>query len=224
MGRFPRPPSEKGSQKWIQKCVNENASLLDSKILAKLGLPENEQIFWLSPLENDEYAEYRDKQFLERLNLKTEISLENFWPSGGPQWDALGKSDAGHLFIVEAKSHISELISSSRAENEDSIRLIHKSLEETKRYLNSSVEVDWSKRFYQYTNRLAHLYFLRVMNKLPAYLVFVYFVNDVEQKGPTSDDEWKGALKLLHSYLGLGRHNLRKYICDLFVDVNMLEH
>ena len=204
MGRFPQSPSRKGSQKWIQKVVNENPELLESKIRTDLDLPENEKISWLSPLEKDEFAEYRDIQFVKLLDIKTEKPLEDFWASGGPQWDALGRSNAGLLFLVEAKSHIPELISSLRTENEDSIRLINESLEETKRYLNSSVEVDWSHRFYQYTNRLAHLYFLRVLNKLPAYLVFVYFVNDVEQKGPTSVYEWEGALKLLHSYLGLG--------------------
>lgn len=224
MGRFPQSPSQKGSQKWIQKGVNENPGLLESKIMAELDLPENEKISWLSPLEEDEYAEYRDKQFLERLDVKTEIPLEDFWPSGGPQWDAFARSNTGRLFLVEAKSHIPELISSLRAENEDSIRLIHESLEETKRYLNSGADVDWSHRFYQYTNRLAHLYFLRLLNKLPAYLVFVYFVNDIEQKGPTSVPEWEGALKLLHSYFGLGRHKLQNYICDIFIDVSALEH
>lgn len=224
MGRFPQSPSQKGSQKWIQKVVNENPELLDSKIRTDLDLPENEKISWLSPLEEDEFAEYRDKQFLKFLDVKTEKLLEDFWPSGGPQWDALGRSNAGRVFLVEAKSHIPEMISSLRAENEDSIRLIHESLEETKRYLNSSVEVDWSHRFYQYTNRLAHLYFLRVLNKMPAFLVFVYFVNDAEQNGPTSVTAWEGAIKLLHSYFGLGRHKLQKYICDVFIDVNALGH
>jgi len=224
MGRFPQSTSQKGSQKWMQKVVNENPELLNSMICTDLDLPENEKISWLSPLKEDEFAEYRDNQFVNKLDVKTEKPLEDFWPSGGPQWDALGRSNAGRLFLVEAKSHIPELISSLRAKNEDSIRLIHERLEETKKYLNASVEVEWSHRFYQYTNRLAHLYFLRVLNKLPAYLVFVYFFNDVEQKGPISVYEWEGALKLLHSYLGLGRHRLQKYICDLFIDVNTLEH
>ena len=222
MGRFPQLPSQKGSQKWIQKSVNERPELLDSKIRVELDMPENENICWLSPLEEDEFAEYRDTQFVKLLGAKTEKPLEDFWPSRGPQWDALARSNTGRLFLVEAKSHIPELISSLRAENEDSIRLIHESLEETKIYLTSSTEADWSRRFYQYTNRLAHLYFLRVLNKLPAYLVFVYFVNDVEQNGPTSAPEWEGALKLLHSYFGLGRHKLQKYVCDLFIDVNTI--
>jgi len=222
MSRYPQLPAQKGSQMWIQKFVNESPELFDSKIWVELGMPENEKISWLSPLEEDEFAEYRDIQFLKLLGAKTEKPLEDFWPSRGPQWDALAKSNTGRLFLVEAKSHIPEMISSLRAENEDSIRLIHESLEETKRYLQSSAEVDWSRRFYQYTNRLAHLYFLRVLNKLPAYLVFVYFFNDVEQKGPTSVSEWEGALNLLHSYFGLGRHKLQKYVCELFIDVNTI--
>jgi len=202
--------------------VNENPELLESNIRANLDLSKNEKISWLSPLKEDEFSEYRDKQFLTLLDVKPEKPLEDFWPPGGPQWDALGKSNFGNLFLVEAKSHIPELISSSRAENEDSIGLIDKSLEETKKFLNTNVEVDWSHRFYQYTNRIAHLYFLRVLNKLPAYLVFVYFVNDFEQKGPTSVSEWQGAIKLLHSYLGLRRHKLQRYVCDIFIDVNAL--
>ena len=222
MGRFPQSSSQKGSQKWIQKVVNEYPDHLESRITAELGLTKNEKFSWLSPLEEDEYAEYGDKEFLERLDVETGISLEDFWPSGGPRWDALSRSNAGSLFLIEAKSHIPELISSLRAENADSIRLIHESLEETKRFLNSGADVDWSHRFYQFSNRLAHLYFLRVLHKLPAYLVFVYFVNDTEQKGPTSDTEWEGALKLLHAYFGLGRHKLQKYVCDIFIDVSEL--
>jgi len=223
MGRFPQPLSQKGSQKWLQKIVNKMPELLSSKIGECCDSLSGEDVLWLSPLEGDEFAEYRDQAFLDLLDVKVEVPLEDFWPSGGPQWDALGKSDSEKVFLVEAKSHIPELISSLKAENRDSIRLIRKSLKETKGYLGSNVDVDWAHRFYQYTNRLAHLYFLRVLNKVPACLVFVYFVNDVEQKGPTTISEWKGALKLLHSYLGLGRHKLQKYICDVFIDVKKLE-
>ena len=223
MGRFPQPLSQKGSQKWIQKIVNERPELLSSKIGECHDSLSGENVLWLSPLESDEYAEYGDHAFLDILDIKVEKPLKDFWPSGGPQWDALGKSNSGNVFIVEAKSHIPELISSMRAENEDSIRLIRKSLEETKEYLGSDIDVDWAHRFYQYTNRLAHLYFLRILNKVPAWLVFVYFVSDDEQKGPTTVTEWGGALKLLNSYLGLGRHKLQKYICDIFIDVKKRE-
>lgn len=53
----------------------------------------------------------------------------------------------------------------------------------------------------------------------PAYLVFVYFVNDAEMAGPSSISEWKGAIELVHTYLGITRHKLQKYTADVFIDV-----
>ena len=48
---------------------------------------------------------------------------------------------------------------------------------------------DWSHCFYQYANRLAHLYLLRESNGLDAFLVFVYFVDDrtVPNRDPVSE-------------------------------------
>jgi hypothetical protein len=42
-----------------------------------------------------------------------------------------GKSSSEKLFLVEAKSHISEFISTLKAENKNSIKRITKSLEDT---------------------------------------------------------------------------------------------
>jgi hypothetical protein len=223
MGRFPQSSESKGSQKWIQKLVNENSESLNFEIKKNLNLSSTTSIRWRSPLKNDKYAEYRDQDAIKRLEIKWKMALEDFWPQNGPQWDALGKSDNSYMFLVEAKSHISELISTMKAKNPDSRRRIRRSLEKTKQYLGINSDVDWSARFYQYTNRLAHLYFLRVKNQLPAYLVFVYFINDTDVMGPTSVSEWKGALSLLHSYLGIGRHKLQRYVAELFIDVNDLE-
>lgn len=202
----------------MQKLVNEVPSLLDAQVREKLKLSEEEGIRWLSPLKDDDYAEYRDQGFINLLGVKlNKICLEDFWPRGGPQWDALGKSNSEKLFLIEAKSHISELSSSTRAEN-NSLQKICRSLEETKSSLGSNAKVDWSRGFYQYANRLAHLYLLR-QNDLPAYLVFVYFLNDSEMAGPATIDQWKGAIELLHTYLGITRHKLQKYTADVFIDV-----
>lgn len=223
MGRFPQHVTQKGSQKWLQMIINEKSEFLNTEIRRKFGLPKDEGIQWLSPLKRDNYAEYRDQEFIDLLGVKlTRIPLANFWPRGGPQWDALGKGSSGILFLVEAKSHIHELISTMQAKGERSREKIQKSLEETKRFLNSNAKTDWASPFYQYTNRLAHLYLLR-QNQLPAYLVFVYFTNDLEMNGPTTVDEWKGAIKLLYSYLGIGRHKLQNFITDVFIDVTHFE-
>jgi len=223
MPRIPQGPGVKGSQKWIQKLVNEKPDLFNSLIRTQLDLPDTDKITWHSPIAGDEYAEYQDHPFLDLLSIKLpKISLSDFWPSRGPVWDGLGKSETGEVFLVEAKSHIPELLSPGTGAGERSLKKIKRSLNETKTFLNSNSEHDWTLTFYQYTNRLAHLYLLRALNKVPAYLVFVYFVNDKEMNGPKSIDEWNGALSLLTSYLGIGRHRLKKYIADIFIDVEML--
>ncbi|MGD0072362.1 MAG: hypothetical protein ABSB71_12485 [Candidatus Bathyarchaeia archaeon] len=224
MGRVPQPEANKGSQKWIQKLVNDKESLFNSFISRTLEFAEGESINWLSPRKSDKYAEYRDQAFLDKLEIRlAKIPLEQFWPARGPQWDAFGKTSRGQVLLVEAKSHISELLSSLQAESTESKTKIQKSLEATKLALNYHANVDWSQRFYQYTNRLAHLYLLRE-NNIPAYLVFVYFLNDAEMKGPSTVLEWKGAEQLLHSYLGLGRNKLRKFIIDVYIDVRELQN
>jgi len=85
-------------------------------------------------------------------------------------------------------------------------------------------EIDWSGKLYQYTNRIAHLYFLREVNKVPAHLLFVYFVGDKETAGPSSVSEWEAALTVVKGVLGLGsRHRLSKYVADVFVSVGELQ-
>ena len=111
MGRFPQKPGAKGSLKWTQRLVNDRPDLLNDKIIRQAGLPKRGTIEWRSPLANDDYAEYRDQAFLELLDISlSKHPLEDFWPAQGPQWDALGKSTDGTLFLVEAKSHISEVM------------------------------------------------------------------------------------------------------------------
>lgn len=216
--------AKKGSQKWIQKLVNEKPELLNLQIRRNLKFSEDENIQWLSPLKSDRYAEYRDQAFINLLDAELkQTPLAQFWPKGGPQWDALGKSSSKKLFLVEAKSHISELISMLKARNPNSERRIIESLKETRDHLGSETDFDWSRGFYQYANRLAYLYLLR-KNQLPAYLVFVYFVNDLEMRGPTTIHEWKGAIELLHSYLGIRKHQLQKFITEIFIDVNDLNN
>jgi len=224
MGRFPQKPGAKGSLKWIQRLVNEHPDLLNDQIIQQAGLPKRMTIEWRSPLANDDYAEYRDQAFLELLDISlSKHSLEDFWPIRGPQWDALGKSEEGTIFLVEAKSHITELISHLGAKSRESTKQILANLQGVKQYLNSRSETDWSSPFYQYTNRIAHLYLLRVLNEVPSYLVFVCFLKDEEMKGPRTADEWQGALKLLHAYLGIGKNRLSKFIGHVFIDINDLQ-
>lgn len=224
MSRIPQIEGQKGSLKWIQRLVNQAPEILDAQIKNHYKLPFDEEISWLSPNVEDDYAEYRDQAFIDLLDIDlVNVPLNKFWPSRGPQWDSLAKSNKDSIFLVEAKAHIPEINSPGTKAKGKSRRQIQTSLSQTKQYLNADSTVDWMNSFYQYTNRLAHLYLLRELNNLPAYLIFVYFVNDTEMNGPKSEDEWRGALKLLHTYLGVGRNKLSKYICECFIDVAIVK-
>jgi len=61
MPRIQQGHGVKGSQKWIQKLVNEKPDLLNSLIKIQLNLSDTDTITWLSPLAEDGYSEYQDQ-------------------------------------------------------------------------------------------------------------------------------------------------------------------
>jgi hypothetical protein len=220
-------PDTKGSQKWLRVLVNEHKSIFFREIvreMARLNLNNLDQIEWLSPLRKDKYVEYSNSAFINKLGVRLEHkALADFWPNGGPVWDGLAKVDNRDILLIEAKSHIGELRNSLRANDPDSLKKINQSLTQTQEFLGVKSHLGWTAPFYQYTNRLAHLYFLRDLNKLPAHLIFVYFLNDPDMHGPSTKEEWQGALKLMKTLLGLSRHKLSKYMVDIFIDVNEMQ-
>ena len=224
MGRYPQKYNSHGSLKNLQVAINVKKKYLDYEISKVIRKKMN--IDWKSPLKADDYAEYRDKDFLMRLGIsvnKMKYPLSDFWPDNGPQWDALGIS-GNEIILVEAKANISEMASpGTGAKNPQSIKKIRNSLDEVKKYLSVSDTIDWTGTFYQYVNRIAHLYYLREKNKIKAHLLFIYFINDGSVNGPKTKDEWLGAIQTMECYLGLAKkHKLRKYIYDIFIDVNDL--
>jgi hypothetical protein len=212
MGRFGQPAGHKGSLRWIQKLVNEHASVLDGAI----GLGP---IDWRSPRADDKFAEYRDEAFLEKLNVKlSKVPLSKFWPARGPQWDALGRAQSGEVVLVEAKAHVGEILSSASKAGSDSLVKIHKALAVTTSALHARPGVDWAMRFYQYTNRLAHAHLLHKLNGVPTRLVFVYFIGDPDLDGPAGKREWEAAINVLHEALGI-RGRVPSYVADVFIDI-----
>ncbi|MBA3016178.1 MAG: hypothetical protein KKD63_08145 [Proteobacteria bacterium] len=220
--RIPQPIGEKGSLKWIQFLVNENSEILNKKIQDHIK-EELTQIDWVSPKKEDEFTEYRDGDFLKILGIEGHLTkLSHFWPNSGPQWDALGKFENKYHFIVEAKANIPEILSSCKAKSETSKKQIEKSVENTKHFLNVTPEKNWLTNFYQYANRIYHLYFLREVCGVNAYLIFIYFCND-STHSPTSHEQWEGALKLQKNLMSLNRHKLQQYVIDIFIDINELK-
>lgn len=213
----------RGSLKWTQRLINDFPDLLDSEIRRAVSIGPEPLIEWSSPRANDEFAEYRDQDFLRVIDASlTRRSLSSFWPARGPQWDALGRTSSGAVLLVEAKAHVNELLSGCSAKSERSLRMIREALDDTKGHYGVSDSADWLSAYYQYTNRLAHLYLLRELNAVNAHLIHVCFMNDAEMGGPASPSEWESAFAEAHQVLGLGDRPIEG-LHHVFIDVGRLQ-
>ncbi|SNT28699.1 hypothetical protein SAMN05421640_3196 [Ekhidna lutea] len=220
MGRIKQKSDGKGSLRDIQILINHHPEFLNNELSKQF--PKLKEFEWLSPIKEDEFAEYRDENFIQKIGVQPTHPLKEFWPSRGPQWDALGKSGSSPI-LVEAKANIPEIVSPGTQASDVSFQLIQKSLERVKADLNVKNEYDWTSTFYQYTNRIAHLWYLRTLNNIPAYLINVYFINDETVKGPKTKEEWEGAIALMKSFLGIRRHKLSKYMADIFINLELMK-
>lgn len=221
MTRVPQPVGHKGSLKWIQRAVNGTPELLGNSI--SLALRDDSELRWLSPLTNDDFAEYRDGLFLDRVgcsNLRE--PLTQFWPKRGPQWDALAQTASGKVVLVEAKAHVGEICSPPSQASDTSRHTIETALTSTATFARAAPRAPWIDTFYQLANRYAHLHFLR-SNGIDAHLALVNFVGDVEVGGPGSAAEWEAAYRVVHHVLGLTkRHPLAPYVHHIYPHVSDL--
>lgn len=214
--------AEKGSRRWLQVAVNQAPETISGPLRAALALPADAPVTWLSPLAAERFVEYRDQAWVDRLGLAlARRPLADFWPFGGPVWDGLARA-GDTVLLVEAKAHIAELLSSPvRASNPGARERILASLGDVQASLTRG-RLSWNGPFYQYANRVAHLHFLREENGIDAHLVYVYCLNAPDVRGPTTRDEWAGAIQLVEAYLGVGRHRLSRFIHRIYVDVAQL--
>ena len=234
-------PASKGSQKWLQELVNGCPELLNRELAPLLNIAPD-AVKWISPLRDDAYVEYQDGKFLDRLGIGHAADpLKSFWPSNGPQWDGLANAKGGQIILLEAKAHTKELRGGATGANGNSLKLIRSSLEATRQFIGVTRAPDWARSaFYQYANRLAHLYFLRDLNGIDAFLVFLYFLNAKEMSadntlvprtkrewadgGKNEAGIWQDGIRQLKRYLGISaEHPLSPYIIDVFIDVDAIE-
>ena len=162
-----------GSQHWLRLTVANAPKLLADALRGPLGLDDRNELEWLSPVAGDpygDYAEYRDMAALRRLGVpELRHPLSDFWPRRGPVWDGLARTARGDLLFVEAKAHISELVTTPSRASDGPMKQIRKSLDRVKSSLAPKCKTDWCGTFYQQANRLAHLHFFRTTNGLPAF-------------------------------------------------------
>jgi hypothetical protein len=215
--------ANRGSRRQLQDYVNEHEAAITSALIEALPPRLRDlgaTVEWTSPLAADDYVEYRDADFLRAVKLGGHASqLADFWPAGGPCWDALGiistpenKTIPG-VILVEAKSHISEIYGNGCQASLHSRPLIDKSLAAAKQWCGAAPDADWTGPLYQSANRLAHLYFVRERLNQPAWLVNLYFLDD--PIGPANHDAWTVELKRVKAALGLT--STAPFAIDLFL-------
>lgn len=207
MPRRERPHKTERSEHWLRIAVNEHADSLNSKVKRLFDWESGEEICWLSPVADDEFAEYYDQEFLDRLGITDlEVPLSKFWPKSGARWDGLARTRSDKVILVEAKAYIEEGVDYRSQAGNQSYAKIQTALNAAKSDFGAHQDAPWESPFYQYANRLAHLYFLHRLNGLDAYLLFLYFADAPDVPKPCTVSEWQGAVRLVEKCLGLGTH------------------
>lgn len=212
----------------MQFFANDQPETLNHAIRQATGIAPHIEIQWRSPLADDDFAEYFDQAFLDCLGkTPLKVALRQFWPSGGPHWDGLALTSNGEVILVEAKANITEFATDPcSAESPTSIHHIMKSLSEVQQFMGIAERRRrpelWFNAFYQYANRLAHLYFLHELNGIPTHMVFLDIVNDPDSGDDAvkSSDEWNSLVRLAEACLGITSGNpLMKRVHHIHLDV-----
>jgi hypothetical protein len=201
----------KGSQLQTQIYVNRRRDELERAVME--GLPslavQQPALKWVSPIEVDSFKEYHDVRFLNAVGLKTLAPLlREFWPARGPHWDALAlvqrpMREPGVL-LLEAKGYPGELESGGTRASSTSKERIERALQATQNWLTipEPNRAAWTGRYYQTANRLAHLYWLRQVAGIDAWMVHLLVRNDPTYN-KTSGAQWTRALATMEQKLGL---------------------
>jgi len=71
MNRFIQKSNSLDSLKDLQDAINKKKKYLDAEISKVIG--KQMKIDWKSPLKSDDYAEYRDEEFLINLGILNKI-------------------------------------------------------------------------------------------------------------------------------------------------------
>lgn len=204
-----------GSEWHLMHYLGRHRTALEQAVLGKTG---GTRIQWLDcppcaagPPVDSEWQRLDFLCSLEASRLADYSSLlskwDGFWPRRAQCWDAVGvlHTESGHEWIlVEAKAHTKEMETSDGCGAGDrSLRRIQEALSKVRSDLGVDDTGTWTGKYYQYTNRLAALWFL-LANQVPARLVYIYFTGDPAfPDAPPTEDGWQRSLDEQDRVLGL---------------------
>ena len=190
-------------------------------------------ITWLD-FNFDKTKEISDKELVGLEFLKEELDYEKVlkiwkeeWPQSGKSmnWDLVGYTTQNNIktwILIEAKAHLSELEQNCAASSLVSKEKIKNALSNAAK--NNGVIISenkpWTKKFYQFANRIYVLDLLK-RNGINAKLINIYFVGDMistNRKSPRSKNEWLSKIKEMKDYLSVNTDNLEVY--ELFLDTD----
>ncbi len=199
----------RGSQRHIQAYVNqpELTPVIDAAIMRRLPVLEGCRMEWRAPRADQSYAEPAGGRFLELVHL-THLApkLAEFWPIGGPEWDAVAIAEADSerfIVLVEAKANVQEFQRGRRrATAEASIRTIDDSLKLAREKLGATGSAQsWVGAHYQVANRIAWTLWLREQGAA-AVLAYVLFTDDRSYQ-PTTEAALCGSMDSALEELGI---------------------
>lgn len=223
-----------GSQVNIQWSVNADRANFVKKILETNPDWEGGTIAFYSPLEKDDYEEYKGSSFIKGrihngssfwedmgVTCPEDIKSGTFWPVRGANWDALAiltrKDGCKELLLFEAKAHIGELIHGKDSKEwcEESKSIIIKSLSKTiGKYSTKSAEA-WLSA-YQFSNRIAYAQHLNECG-IRTCVVYVLYNNDssFKDKAVPGDPKrnWMSELYRQYNMVGIGEEQTQKLSC-----------
>ena len=220
-----------GSECHLLRWMGRHRNDFDREVLKALGAQDG-RIEWLDFdfIEGHGWAdaEWKGLDFLSQ-DVTLQSKWQAFWPTGrGVQnWDVVGQllfpDGSRDWVLVEAKAHVQEIQSDCQARAAGSRDQITAALTATKTALGVAPDRDWTAGYYQFTNRLATLYFLE-SHGIHARLLFIYFLGDHrpdEGICPASIADWTGALAAQAAHVGLPeKHALSDRIHKLFLRVD----
>jgi hypothetical protein len=216
----------KGSKRHICWYVNDAREYLDAALFSAsptLAAAAASDIAWVSPLAADGYEELWNERFLQRLDLLDDHldSFQKFWPfkpwkdnkvspRGTPHWDAVARVplDGGGrgVVMVEAKAHRGELVKpndKSKAD-EQSLAKIKNSFARVRDYYGVPLASPaWESCYYQFCNRLAHLWWMNEQAEVPTWLVWALIVDDPVWRDRVTAPQWHRAFDDIKSKIGL---------------------